>query len=232
MAVNLKTKLQKVRTRDADFALQSVYQLWTEDDLHRTEIAGRLAQASTDANHFNFDKLDADRIFHIRHIRKICIDYRLRFLDSALFRQGIPAEALTRIRELEQNHDIKLLGFKIAAPAKAFSLGNYNDPLLFASMGNDYYYLVHQWGNDLSAMRKWLVLPIRNLGWFTLFCLLLTALVCLAIPTSRLSQRIPMAGTIVFLFAFKSLFFVLMWGFFMTGRQFNAQAWNSKYFNA
>ena len=135
MGVNLKTKLQKVRTRDADFVLQSVCQLWTEDDLHPIEIAGRLAQSSSDANQFNFDKLDTDRIFHIRHIRKICINYRLRFLDSAQFRQGIPAEAVTRIRQLEQIHGIKLWGFKIAAPAKAFSLENYNDPLLFAPHG-------------------------------------------------------------------------------------------------
>ncbi|WP_395062778.1 hypothetical protein [Flavobacterium sp.] len=36
------------------------------------------------------------------------------------------------------------------APSKAFNLKKYDDPLLFAPIGNDYYYLIHKWGNDLA----------------------------------------------------------------------------------
>lgn len=232
MSVNLRKKLENIRNESQPDLLAAVEIILTKNQAQRDQIASNLRQTSKSANDFKFDFLETDRIFHLRHIRKICIDYRLRFLDSAQFKQGIPSEAITEIRELEYLHQATFSGFKIAAPAKAFSLENYNDPLLFVPIGNDYYYLIYQWGNDLSSWRKWLVFPLRNLGWFTLFTLLLTMLITWLIPYNRLSNQIPMAGAIIFLFAFKSLFFVLMWGFFMTGRQFNAQAWDSKYYNS
>lgn len=230
MSVNLREKLEKARGAQPDI-LDVVSKIFAENQAARNRIEANLRQSNSSHNDFTFDFLETDRIFHLDHIRKICIDYRLRFLDSSQFSQGIPPEAISKIGELEEKHQTTLSGFKIAAPSKAFSLENYNDPLLFAPIGNDYYYLIYQWGNDLSSWRKWLVYPLRNLGWFTIFVLLLTALVTWAIPYNRLSDQIPMAGAIIFLFAFKSLFFVLMWGFFMTGRQFNAQAWNSRYYN-
>lgn len=230
MSVNLREKLEKARGPQPNIP-DVVSKLLAENQASRDRIEANLRESTSSRNDFNFDLLQTGRIFHLDHIRKICIDYRLRFLDSAQFSQGIPHEAISKIDELEKQHQTTLSGFKIAAPSKAFSLENYNDPLLFAPIGNDYYYLVHQWGNDLSSWRKWLVYPLRNLGWFTTFVLLLTAVITWLIPYNRLSDQVPMAGTIIFLFAFKSLFFVLMWGFFMTGRQFNAQAWNSRYYN-
>ena len=41
------------------------------------------------------------------------------------------------------------------APSKLFELENYDDPLLFASLGDGYYYLIHKWGNDLSFLEKY-----------------------------------------------------------------------------
>lgn len=231
MSVNLREKLMSVRKSDECEILAQVEALLEENQRHREAILANLSRPSQLINPLKFDLLETDRIFHLGHIRKICIDYRLRFLESSQFRQGFPPEAISAIRQLEQQHGITLSGFRIAAPAKAFSLDNYNDPLLFVPIGNGYYYLVHQWGRDLSAARKWLVYPLRSLGWFTVFCLALTAIVTWILPTNQMGEKIPMAGTIIFLFAFKSLFFVLMWGFFMTGRQFNAQAWDSRFYN-
>ncbi|MEC9195952.1 MAG: hypothetical protein VYD13_05110, partial [Bacteroidota bacterium] len=37
-------------------------------------------------NNFDFDKLETQRIFHLNQIRKVCIDYRLRFLDLKYFK--------------------------------------------------------------------------------------------------------------------------------------------------
>ena len=39
---------------------------------------------------FKLDKINSDRIFHISDIKKICIDYRLRFLDFNLFKGHVP----------------------------------------------------------------------------------------------------------------------------------------------
>src|SRR5690606_19200141 len=56
----------------------------------------------------------------------------------------------------------QIRGFRIIAPSKVFKLENADDPLLFAPIGNDYFYLIHKWGNDLHPLRKLLVLPFKN----------------------------------------------------------------------
>jgi hypothetical protein len=234
MAVNLKDKLISARRKSGNEAnlLRAVSMLLAEHETRRNDIRAALAKGnSNDSNAFIFDLLETNKIFHIDHIKKVCIDYRLRFLDSPMFKNEIPEEAVSQIHELERKHDAKLGGFKIVAPTKAFYLLNYNDPMLFAPLGNDYYYLVHQWGNDMPASRKWLVLPFKNIGTFTLMCFIISILVTMLFPLNKLGEHIRMATIIVFLFAFKSVFAVLMYGFFMGGRKFSAQMWNSKYYN-
>lgn len=134
--------------------LKSVARLLADNEKERDKIRRKLKDGGNVKNNLlRFDLLDSGRIFHISHIKKVCIDYRLRFLDTALFRHEFPEEAVTQIREIEKNHDTALGGFRIVAPTKAFHLLNYNDPLLFVPIGGDYYYLVHQWGDDLKAFQ-------------------------------------------------------------------------------
>jgi ABC-type multidrug transport system fused ATPase/permease subunit len=231
--VNLRDQLVKARCKLHDAKiLASVSAILDDNEMQREKIRKKLHSGSTaKSNLLQFGSLETDRIFHINHIRKVCIDYRLRFLDSNMFKHEFPEEAVTQIRALEKRHQTQLGGFRLIAPTKAFHLQNYNDPLLFIPIGNDYYYLVHQWGNDLKASRKWLVWPFRNVGTFTLLCLAVSIFVTLLFPLNKLGEHIRMATIIVFLFAFKSVFAVLMYGFFMGGRKFNAQMWNSKYYN-
>ncbi len=183
------------------------------------------------ANQFCFDLLERDRIFSVEQIRTVCIAYRLRFLESSRFKSRIPDEALDQISKLEDLHGTRLSDFRIMAPTSAFKLDNYDDPLLFVPLGNGYYYLVHQWGNDLNTWRKWLMLPMRNLGWFTAFCILISALLTVMLPVSRLGENMQMARLIIFLFAFKSVFAVAMYGLFMRGRNFSNAMWDSRFYN-
>jgi ABC-type multidrug transport system fused ATPase/permease subunit len=231
--INLRDQLVKARCKLHDAKiLASVSAILDDNEMQREKIRKKLHSGSTaKSNLLQFGLLETDRIFHINHIRKVCIDYRLRFLDSNMFKHEFPEEAVTQIRALEKRHQTQLGGFRLIAPTKAFHLQNYNDPLLFIPIGNDYYYLVHQWGNDLKASRKWIVWPFRNVGTFTLLCLAVSIFVTLLFPLNKLGEHIRMATIIVFLFAFKSVFAVLMYGFFMGGRKFNAQMWNSKYYN-
>lgn len=231
--INLRHELDdaKKASGEADI-LASVAAILVENDVHREEIRKKLHNGKNiKSNALQFDLLETDRIFHINHIKKVCIDYRLRFLESEMFRHDFPEETVTKIREIEKKHHTGLGGFKLIAPTKAFHLLNYNDPMLFVPIGNGYYYLVHQWGNDLKASRKWMVWPFRNIGTFTLMCLVISVFVTMLFPLNKLGEHIRMASIIVFLFAFKSVFAVLMYGFFMGGRKFNAQMWNSKYYN-
>ena len=49
------------------------------------------------------------------------------------------------------------------APSKLFRLKDTDDPLLFIPIGNDYFYLIHQWGDNLHPFRKALVWPFKNI---------------------------------------------------------------------
>ena len=212
--------------------LLEVKALFTENDFDRNLITTKLSQkSSTKPNQLQFDLLETNKIFHLEQIKTICIDYRLRFLDSDIFKNDIPEEAISKIRMLEKTHNTSLDGFKIIAPSKAFHLLNYDDPLLFAPMGNDYYYLIHQWGSEMNPLRKLLVMPIKNLGNFTITTILLSVFVALLVPENNLSKSVPLASVIVFLFAFKSIFAVFAYYFFMMGKNFNEEIWQRQYYN-
>ena len=112
---------------------------------------------------YKLDKINSDRIFHISDIKKICIDYRLRFLDFELFKGKVPDEAYKNLKSFYSYHKEIKREIKMMAPSSLFQLENYDDPLMFASLGNDYFYLIHKWGNDLSFFRKVMMWPFKSL---------------------------------------------------------------------
>lgn len=232
--LNLEKELLSKRRKfksEADI-IAEVKAIFAENDSERKQIYQKIQQqSSTKTNQLQFDLLETDKIFHLEQIRKICIDYRLRFLDSTIFKNEIPEEAISKIRMIEKEHATSLENFKIIAPSKAFHLLNYDDPLLFVPIGNDYYYLIHQWGTEMNPLRKILVLPIKNLGSFTITTLLLSIVVALLVPENNLSKSVPLASIIVFLFAFKSIFAVFAYYFFMMGKNFNEEIWQRRYYN-
>ena len=59
-----------------------------------------------------------------------------------------------KIKSLEKTHNTNIGDFKIMAPSALFRLEKTDDPLLFVPLGNNYYYLVHKWGNDLHPFQN------------------------------------------------------------------------------
>jgi hypothetical protein len=155
---NIEDKLKKSKAKafKGSDILDQVTAILKEEDRKEDEIMARMKspQKPTPRNHFNVDLLETDRIYHIDQIRDICVTYRLRFLDTKYFKNEIPYEALMKIKDMEKAHSLEMRGFKIVAPSKLFKLENADDPLLFAPIGNGYFYLIHKWGNDLNAFRK------------------------------------------------------------------------------
>lgn len=184
-------------------------------------------------NDFDFDLLETNRIYHIDQIKQICIDYRLRFLDSRYFKGKIPKRATSKIRNLETLHNIEVKGFKIMAPSKLFKLEDKDDPLLFAPIGNDYFYLIAKWGNDLHPLRKLLVWPFKNIVNLTFFVFLISYVVALMVPIGLFSKNdSTVEFLIIFFFMFKCIASVVIFYGFALGKNFNPAIWNSKYFNA
>ncbi len=233
---NVLDKLVKERSKRSDthMVMNEVYRILDtvsqNQERIETTISGDL---ETVINAFNLDLLQTDCIFHIDDIKAICIDYRLRFLDSRYFKGDIPKEAISKIAALEKLHAIEVKGFKIVAPSKLFKLKNLDDPILFAPIGNNYFYLIHKWGNDLHPFRKLLMWPFRNIVNLTCLVLVISYLMAEMVPNGLFSKHHSSAEFwIIYFFIFKSIAAVVLFYAFALGKNFNPQIWNSKYFNA
>ena len=189
-----------------------------------------LSPINRNINKFSFDILDTNAIFHISHIEKICVNYRLRFLDTKYFKGTYPEEVVYKINTLEKKHNTVLDGFKIIAPSKLFRLDKADDPLLFAPMGNDYYYLIHKWGTDLHPLRRlkyWGVKNVENLG---------ISIFAISFLLTILTKNIIYGGNthfghlfMLFLFYVKGVLGMLFIVGASSGKNFSEYSWLSKY---
>ncbi|MEC7771077.1 MAG: hypothetical protein VX798_07830 [Bacteroidota bacterium] len=233
---NIEHKLQNIREKKGNHEkiLAEVQQILQEDALKESKISDQLnSKNNTRTNEFDFDLLETDKIFHIDQIKDICIDYRLRFLNSSYFKGKIPQEAISKIKHLESAHNTEIKGFKIMAPSKLFKLEDKDDPLLFAPIGNDYFYLIHKWGNDLHPLRKLFAWPFKNIANLTLVVLLFSYLVTLMVPEGLFSKKNTTAEFwIIYFFMFKCIASIVIFYGFALGKNFNPAIWKSKYFNA
>ena len=181
-------------------------------------------------NNFDLNKLSKSKIYHIDHIKRVSIDYRLRFLDIKYFKNKLPIEALEQIKKLEKNHKTKLSEFKIMAPSVLFRLEKKDDPLLFVPIGNEYYYLIHKWGNDLHPFRKALMWPFKNI-WNLLLAVLalswfLTELTPLSLFTKNLNNS---SYWMLLFFMFKAIASIVLYFGFALGKNFNPAIWDNRY---
>ncbi len=234
---NIPGRIARYRNRriTEEVLLQQVYAIFREDKLKEENILSRLttSEPAPPSNIFNFELLESNRIFHIMDIEKICIDYRLRFLDSALYKIEFPAEGIMKIKNFEKEHQTCISGFKLMAPASVFKLKNADDPLLFAPLGNDYYYLLHSWGRDLHPLRKLMMWPFRQLENFMFFLLILSLLFTSLIPSGMFSMDYSTTEFfILFFFMFKWVTGLAIFYGFKYGKNFSAAVWRSTFSNA
>ncbi len=229
-----RLRLLKIRSENEAALIRDVYKILSRTSEKELEFKEKMTRpALSPENSFLFDLLDTHRIYHLDQIKKICIDYRLRFLDSRFFKGEIPPVAFEEIDKLQEAHGIELDGFKILAPSKMFKLEDKDDPLLFAPIGNGYYYLVHKWGNDLHPFRRLFAWPFKNISNLAAVILLVSYLLTLLIPDGLFSKSGSSSEfMIIFFFIFKSIAAVVIFYGFALGKNFNPAIWNSKYFNA
>lgn len=234
--VNLQHKLEAFRDRNVseDELLGQVQAILKQEQEKDEAILEQLQEGGNCTyNDFVFEEMETERIFHISHIKKLCIDYRLRFLETKYFKSSIPTEALQEIKRLEREHQTKLQGFRIMAPSKHFKLKNADDPILFAPIGNDYYYRIHKWGKDLHPLRKLAMWPLKSLENLGIFVFLSSFLGALLIREIFYSQYQATSEFIMlYLFTFKSILGLILFYGIALGKDFNSSIWKSKYYNA
>ncbi len=224
MMLNLlpKTNLEEVLNKTRSKALTSQNILFFEQLIDTLDIKTK--------NSFDFDQLESHRIYHLDQIREVCIDYRLRFLDIKYFKNDLPESAHQAINKIETDHGTVLANFKVMAPSVLFRLERKDDPLLFVPIGNNYYYLVHKWGNDLHPLRKLLMWPFKNI-WNLLLTVLAVSWVATEITPMGLFTKTPDQASymMLYFFMFKAIASIVLFYGFALGKNFNPAIWNSKY---
>ncbi|SNR44546.1 hypothetical protein SAMN04488009_1785 [Maribacter sedimenticola] len=234
---DLEKKLHKAkskRVQSEENLLNNVLEIFSQVDEDLDRIETNVSSSSKMLqNDFKLNELKLENIYHIDDIKNICIDYRLRFLDTKYFKGKLPVEALSKIKQLENLHQTEIKGFKIIAPSKLFKLEDKDDPLLFAPIGNGYFYLIHKWGNDLHPMRKLLMWPFKNIVNLAVLVLIISYVATLMIPNGLFSKSSTNAQFwIMYFFVFKCIAAVVIFYGFALGKNFNPAIWNSKYFNS
>ena len=181
-------------------------------------------------NHFDFDLLESNKIIHLNTIKKTCINYRLRFLDINFFKGDLPIEAIDKLKNLEDIHNTRIDKLKIMAPSIMFRLKKTDDPILFAPIGNNYFYIIHKWGNDLNGLRKLRMWPFMSLTNLLITLLIISFLITLLTPL-KVFTKTPDSSSfwLVFFFMFKGIVSIVLFLGVSLGKSFNPQIWNSKY---
>ena len=229
--VNLFEELLRERNKQiSSIELKSLIKdIWEKEDLKKNRIANSLNDKNNkNFNKMKFENMETKNIFHKDTIKSICVQYRLRFLDSNLYKGDYPDNITKVISDIEKKHETTLNNFMIMAPSKLFKIKSPDDPILFVPIGNDYYYLIHKWGEEFNYLRKLLVLPFKNIDNLTVFSILVSvffALVGKLFMPSLTSSEV----FILFLFLVKGFIFIFFYMFFLTRRNFSESIWNSKY---
>ncbi len=229
--LNIHQELLKERSKDtkSNQLGEVLKKIWAESDLKSTKIKDTLnSKNDSSYNSLDFDKMDSNKIFHEKTIEKICVDYRLRFLDTNYFKGEYPDDLNRIVLNIENEHNTILKNFKIIAPSKLFKLRSPDDPLLFVPIGNGYYYLIHKWGNEMKRLRKLLVLPFKNLNNLLIFSIIFSALFT-AGGKMIFNTMTDAEVFTLFLFAVKSFVFIFFYLFFLVGKNFNQTIWNSRF---
>lgn len=234
--INLQQRLERFRNDQTTekALLDEVYSILKAEKEQEENILQRIENGDgTENNKFQFDLLESGRIFHSSHIKEICSNYRLRFLNSRYFKGDLPHEAIIEVKKLEQAHNIILKGFHILAPAEYFRLEDADDPILFAPLGNGYFYLIHKWGKDLHPLRKVMMWPLKNFEHLAIFCLLFSFLSTFGIREIFFSSfRSDAEFITLFLYTFKSVIGLTLFYGISLGKNFSSSIWNSKFYNA
>lgn len=130
------------------------------------------------------EDLDASMIYTLSEIRQLSVIYRLKFLDSTLFKQVIPQEVDLKIRQLNARYHKDIRAFRVLAPGKSFgTAGREEAAMVFVKTNYENYLLLHAWGRPLKQARKLLVLPLRRFETLIVTVVLVTLVIALTLPT-------------------------------------------------
>jgi hypothetical protein len=237
--VNIKEELIKNRSRRLaeapDALIDQALNLIDDAYFRERQVVERIKGEKRSEQEFSWASLDPDRLYALDDIRSTCIQYRLRFLDSAKFKGEIPYEAVLEIRRLEKQVGAELSDFAIMAPDARFKLEDCDkDPVLFVKLSNNYYYYIHQWGNDMAWYRKMMVWPLRSFATLGASIAMVSLLLSFLVPTELLlgesAAQSGFARMALFFWFLVSITSIVTYVGFAFFKNVTANQWNSPFY--
>jgi hypothetical protein len=236
--VNIKDELFAQKQQTSSALLDQVSSILSASVQLDEDVLYRLQHAPVEQvmDIESIDEKDKINLFTLKQIKNICLKYNLRFLDSSYFKSNFPYEAISKIKAFESKYNVKVKNFKIIAPAEVFKLEDCNkDPLLFAQLADNRYYLIHQWGNDLAWYRALISYPLKSIYTYFMFMWLPAALIAFGMPfnwlnvapENELSLRLWLT-----VHTFIALFFFIIFIGSTAHKNFSENSWDSKYYNS
>lgn len=207
-------------------------QILADDLFTEARILEHLGRYNRAAELLDEAELDSALIFSPAEIKKVCIKYRLKFLESRQYKPEMPYEAALRIKSLNGRYFKNIKELRIMAPAEAFTeRTNRQESVLFAGTHYGNYYLIQRWGNPLPwyrPARYWHMRHFENLFFSVIvFALLVT----LALPTGLITldgQAEYWSGYRAAAFFHLLIFFMGVTAYvtFAFARNFSSTVWN------
>jgi hypothetical protein len=241
--INLQSELIKEREKSQKQLLNVAKEILQNESLLEQKIIQSLKSKNIITLPQSHSISDQYNLFSIEDIKRICIRYRLRFLDADLFKGEIPYEVTQKIKQLNKTYNSTLSGFKIMAPSRLFKLSDADaDPMIFAPTADGKFYLIHKWGTDFAWYKKIISLPTRSFENLLITLIVLSLIITFITPNNLIVPDSPVSDNSMFeywgfhrigyFFHFLILalaFTTFIW--FSFHKNFSSEEWNKKTFN-
>lgn len=184
---NQLIKLQVKSLRNGQSLVEEANRVLKKDLFTEDKILENLKQYNKSNELISEEDVDANAIFSIRDIKQLCIDNRLKFLESKYFKQEIPYEAILKIKALNKKHCKEIKYFKILASPISFTASIDEQCFLFAKTDFDNYFLIHKWGKPFKWNRQLKYWHLRKFENLFLTILFVTSIITLSLPTNLIT---------------------------------------------
>lgn len=128
----------------ADEALLEVKKLFFKEQLSEEDILIELYSPNgNEITPVSQNRLNIDRVYSKRQIRKKCVLGRFRFVDSYKYQKDYSIRTILSIKNEQRRLGVEFKGYFILSEKKAFYKSRRKEPMLFVAVGHNTYYLLN-----------------------------------------------------------------------------------------
>jgi len=159
-----------------------------KDLFAESKILENLKQYNKSYEVIDEEDVDPNFVFTPAEIKKMAVLYRLKFLESKIYKPEIPYEAILKIKYLNDTYNKEMKLFRmLALPESFIHADSKTASVLFIKTNYDNYYLIHRWGNKLQKSRLLKFWPLRYFENLFISILIITLVITLSLPTRLIS---------------------------------------------